>query len=170
MSFLVLFLCTGNSARSILCEATLNHLDGERFASFSAGSRPAGTMNPYALAELERRGISTSELRSKSWNEFSEDRAPTFDLVITVCDSAAVESCPVLFGDFAKAHWGLPDPAAAEGDAIFLRGVFERIEDVIVARLTALVALPVEELDRDALQREVVAIGERFPAHVMPAA
>ena len=170
MSFQVLFLCTGNSARSILCEATLNHLDGERFTSFSAGSHPAGTMNPYALAELERRGISTSGLRSKSWDEFSDDRAPVFDLLVTVCDNAASESCPVLFGDFVKAHWGLPDPATAEGDAIFVRGVFERIEDVIVARLTALVALPVEELDRDALQREVEAIGEHFPGHVMPAA
>jgi arsenate reductase len=108
MSFHVLFLCTGNSARSILCEATLYHLDGELFAAFSAGSRPAGTVNPHALAELDRRDISTDGLRNKTWHEFSDARAPAFDIVITVCDSAASESCPVLFGDFAKAHWGSP--------------------------------------------------------------
>lgn len=164
MSCNVLFLCTGNSARSILCAATLKHLGGGRFVAYSAGSQPVATVNPYALAELERRDISSEGSRSKSWDEYTGPNGPTFDLVITVCDSAASEACPVFFGDFAKAHWGLPDPASVAGDDATLREAFRRTENVILERLTALVELPVESLDQTSLQQELAAIGNRFPA------
>jgi protein-tyrosine-phosphatase len=152
VAFNVLFLCTANSARSILFAAALNHVAGDRFRAYSAGSQPAGFVNPHALAELSRRGITTADARSKSWNEFSGDGAPTFDLVITVCDSAASESCPVLFGDFVKAHWGLPDPAAVQGDEAVIRTAFRRTADVVIARAEALAALPVEAFSVEQLQ------------------
>jgi arsenate reductase len=162
MAFHVLFLCTGNSARSILCEATLRHLGGNRFVALSAGSQPVGTVNPDALAELQQRGIATIGARSKSWDEYAD--GPRFDLVITTCDSAAATTCPVFFGDFAKAHWDLPDPAAILDTPPRRREAFTQIEDVIVARLKALIVLPVESMTRDQLQRELTAIGERIPA------
>src|SRR3546814_12246858 len=112
----VLFLCTGNSARSVLAEATLRAWAGHRFEVFSAGSQPAGTVNPYALGQLAADGIATAGLRSKSWDEFATADMAPMDLVVTVCDSAAAEACPIVFGDFLRAHWGLPDPAAVEGD------------------------------------------------------
>lgn len=160
----VLFVCTGNSARSILCAATLNHLGEGRFAACSAGSQPTGIVNPNALAELERRGIPCAGERSKSWDEFRVTNGPAFDWVITVCDSAASEACPVLFGDFAKVHWGMPDPASVAGDDAAVQEAFRRTENVILDRLTALVALPVESLDQTSLQQKLVEIGERFPA------
>lgn len=162
MSFKVLFLCTGNSARSILFAATLDHLGQGRFEGHSAGSQPAGKVNPYAVAELERRGISTRDARSKSWDEYSGPDAPALDLVVTVCDNAANEACPVFFGDFLKIHWGLPDPAAFSGDEA--QEAFRRTEDVVMERLKALVALPVETMDRETLQRELDAIEARVPA------
>lgn len=164
MPIRVLFLCTANSARSILFAATLNHLGQGRFEAHSAGSQPAGFVNPNALAELQRRGISTGGARSKSWDEYTGLDAATFDLVITVCDSAANEACPVFFGDFSKSHWGLPDPASLEGDVALVQEAFRRTEDVIMARLQALVALPVETMSRKALQQELAAINARFPA------
>lgn len=161
----VLFLCTANSARSILFAATLNHLGRGRFEAHSAGSQPAGFVNPNALAELERRGIPTDGARSKSWDEYADgSEATAFDLVITVCDSAANESCPVFFGDFVKAHWGLPDPASITGDIALVHDAFRRTEDVILGRLEALVALPVETMDRDTLQQKLAEIDARFPA------
>ena len=160
----VLFLCTGNSARSILFAATLNHLGAGRFAGYSAGSQPTGIVNRFALAELERRGISTSGERSKSWDEFSVTNGPAFDLVMTVCDSAASETCPVFFGDFAKVHWGMPDPASVSGDDATVQEAFRRTENVILDRLTALVALPAESLDQKALLPRLAEIAERFPA------
>lgn len=163
MPIKVLFLCTANSARSILFAATLNHLGQGRFEAHSAGSQPAGFVNPNALAELQRRGIPAEGARSKSWDEYAGSNATTFDLVVTVCDSAANESCPVFFGDFVKTHWGLPDPASIT-DAAAVQEAFRRTEDVIVARLEALVALPVETLNREALQQELAAIDAKFPA------
>lgn len=153
----VLFICTGNSARSILSEATLNHLGGGRFAAFSAGSRPTGRVNPYAIEELQAHGIATEGLASKSWDRFTEAGAPPLDVVITVCDNAASETCPVLFGDFVKSHWGLPDPAAArDADAA---AAFRRAHALIVRRITALLQLPVETMGRDELQQALDRIG-----------
>jgi protein-tyrosine-phosphatase len=154
----VLFICTGNSARSILSEATLNHLGKGRFEAYSAGSQPTGRVNPYALEELKAAGIPTEGLSSKSWDRFTEEGAPPLDIVITVCDNAANEACPVLFGDFIKSHWGLPDPAAAEGRGASLEA-FRRAHTLILHRLTALVALPVETMDREALKQALDHIG-----------
>ena len=153
----VLFICTGNSARSILSEASLNHLGAGRFAAFSAGSQPTGRVNPYAIDELKVHGIATEGLSSKSWDRFTEAGAPPRDIVITVCDNAASETCPVLFGDFVKSHWGLPDPAAArDADAA---AAFRRAYALIVRRITALLQLPVETMGRDELQEALDRIG-----------
>ncbi|MGO4221091.1 arsenate reductase ArsC [Lysobacter sp. TAF61] len=164
MAYKVLFLCTANSARSILFASTLSHLGGTRFDAHSAGSQPAGVVNPHALAELHRRGIATEGVRSKSWDEYTADGAPTFDLVVTVCDSAANESCPVFFGGFVKAHWGLPDPAGTAGDAAAVAAAFRITEDVVSARLARLLTLPLESMDREALQHELSVIAVELPA------
>ena len=111
----VLFLCTGNSARSVLAESTLKKWGEGRYESFSAGSQPAGRVNPFAIAQLQREGFPVDGLRSKSWDEFAEADAAPMDLIVTVCDSAAAEACPVVFGDFVRVHWGLFDPAGVEG-------------------------------------------------------
>lgn len=156
----VLFLCTGNSARSVLAEATLRAWAGHRFDVFSAGSRPTGTINPYALGQLAAEGIATAGLRSKSWDEFATADAAPMDLVVTVCDSAAAETCPVVFGDFLRAHWGLPDPAAVEGDDEDRREAFRRAHRIVKARLQALLALPAEAWDdRAALKASLDRIG-----------
>lgn len=153
----VLFICTGNSARSILSEATLNHLGKGRFAAFSAGSQPTGRVHPQAIEELKALGIATEGLSSKSWDRFTEAGAPPLDIVITVCDNAASETCPVLFGDFVKSHWGLPDPAAArEADTA---AAFRRAHALIVRRITALLQLPVEMMGRDELKQTLDRIG-----------
>src|SRR5690606_27049095 len=129
-------------ARSILAEATLRAWADNRFEVFSAGSQPVGAVNPHALAQLVAEGLSTAGLRSKSWDEFaSADTAP-LDLVITVCDAAAAEACPVVFGDFLRAHWGLPDPAAVEGGGDAKREAFRQAHRTVKARLLALLALP----------------------------
>ncbi|EIL90328.1 putative arsenate reductase ArsC [Rhodanobacter fulvus Jip2] len=148
----VLFICTGNSARSILSEATLNHLGKGRFEAFSAGSRPNGRVNPYAIEELKAVGIPTDGLSSKSWDRFTGEGAPPLDIVITVCDNAANETCPVLFGDFVKAHWGQPDPAAAQE-------AFRVAHALVLYRVTALLNLPVETMSRDALKQALDHIG-----------
>ncbi|HWU76483.1 MAG TPA: arsenate reductase ArsC [Rhodanobacter sp.] len=147
----ILFICTGNSARSILSEATLNHLGKGRFEAFSAGSQPTGRVNPHALELLRTLGLLTGDLDSKSWDRFAEAGAPALDIVITVCDNAANEACPVLFGDFVKSHWGLPDPAAAQGECA-LTEAFRQAQALITRRLTALLQLPVETMRRDELQ------------------
>ncbi|WP_108471630.1 arsenate reductase ArsC [Rhodanobacter thiooxydans] len=152
----VLFICTGNSARSILSEATLNHLGAGRFAAFSAGSRPTGRVHPQAIEELKARGIATEGLASKSWDRFTEAGAPPLDIVITVCDNAASETCPVLFGDFVRSHWGLPDPAAQDTD---IAAAFRRAHRLIERRITALLQLPVETMGRDELQQTLDRIG-----------
>ncbi|RUL62010.1 arsenate reductase ArsC [Dyella dinghuensis] len=155
----VLFICTGNSARSILSEATLNHLGKGRFEAFSAGSQPTGRVNPYALEELASAGISTENLSSKSWDRFVDDGAPPLDIVITVCDSAAKEPCPVLFGDFVRSHWGLSDPASVHGNAVVISQAFQHAHTIITYRLMALLNLPVESMTRDELQHALDHIG-----------
>lgn len=156
----VLFLCTGNSARSVLAEATLRAWAGHRFQVFSAGSQPTGTVNPFALAQLQAEGISTAGLRSKSWDEFTGADAPRMDLVVTVCDSAAAEACPVVFGDFLRTHWGLPDPAAAEGSDADRAAAFRQAHRIIQARLRAFLALPATAWeDRSQLKAALDTIG-----------
>ena len=155
----VLFVCTGNSARSILAEATLNHLGAGRFWAFSAGSRPTGQVNPYALRQLERAGIATSGYRSKSWDQFCGAGGPKLDLVVTVCDSAAQEVCPVLFGDFIRTHWGLPDPAAVRGSDVEIAHAFAEAHRVIRHRIDQLLMLPCESLDEATLRERLDSIG-----------
>lgn len=137
----VLFLCTGNSARSVLAEAILNARGDGRFRGLSAGSHPAGRVNPEALRVLAAKGIDATAVRSKSWDEFAD--GPPIDVVVTVCDSAAGESCPLFPGDALKVHWGIPDPAGAADEP----AAFARTFDVLDRRITRLVALPLAELD-----------------------
>ncbi|MCX7514227.1 arsenate reductase ArsC [Frateuria hangzhouensis] len=155
----VLFICTGNSARSILSEATLNYLGKGRFEARSAGSKPTGQVNPYALEELATARIPVEGLSSKSWDRFVGEQAPALDIVITVCDSAASEPCPVLFGDFVRTHWGLPDPAAATGGPEMIQEAFHKAHRLITDRIIALLQLPVETMDREELKRTLDAIG-----------
>lgn len=160
----VLFLCTGNSARSILAEATLNHLGNGRFVAYSAGSRPVGRVNRYALWQLEATGFPTQGLSSKSWDTFTGDQAPAIDIVVTVCDSAAKEACPIFFGDFVSTHWGLADPAAvATQDEMIARVAFADTHRIVRHRIEQLVALPVESMDRDELKASLDAIGISSP-------
>jgi arsenate reductase len=146
----VLFLCTGNSARSILAEALLNHLGEGRFRAFSAGSRPKGEPHPMALDVLRSHGLPAEGFRSKSWQEFAGPNAPAVDLVITVCDDAAGESCPVWPGRPITAHWGIEDPAAVEGEG--QRQAFERALLYLRNRIDLLLALPDERIDELALR------------------
>ncbi|MDF3980562.1 arsenate reductase ArsC [Luteibacter sp. PPL201] len=156
----VLFVCTGNSARSVLAEATLRAWAGHRFQAFSAGSQPAGRINPFALETLAAAGISTAGLRSKSWDEFAGATSSPIDLVVTVCDSAAAEPCPVVFGDFVRTHWGLPDPASVEGTDDAKRAAFAAAHATIRARLVAFLALSPEVwADRAALEAALDRIG-----------
>jgi arsenate reductase len=136
----VLFLCTGNSARSILAEAILNRRSGGRFAGFSAGSQPRGEVHPLALALLREKGHAVADLRSKSWDEFAASGAPRMDRIVTVCDNAAGEACPVWPGHPAKAHWGLPDPAAVQGSETEQRRAFADTYAALDKRIAALVA------------------------------
>jgi protein-tyrosine-phosphatase len=158
--FLVLFLCTGNSARSILAEALLNTMGQGRFLAYSAGSHPAGQVNPFALELLEKNRIPAAGLRSKSWDEFSVPGAPKLDFVFTVCDSAAAETCPVWPGQPVSAHWGIPDPAAVQGDATAKRRAFLEAYSVLSRRISLLVNLPLASLDRLSLQERLREIGQ----------
>jgi arsenate reductase len=154
----VLFLCTGNSARSILAESLMNHWGKGRFRGFSAGSFPKGTVHPLALDLLRRLGLPSEGFRSKSWNEFAEPGAPAMDFVITVCDQAAGETCPVWPGHPVVAHWGVPDPAAVTGSETERQQAFRDAFAALERRVTRFVALPIEKLDRLSTQREVRAI------------
>lgn len=156
-AFNVLFLCTGNSARSILAEAILNRLGAGRFHARSAGSHPAGRVNATALALLEEHGHDVAGLRSKSWHEFT-GQSPRFDLVITVCDAAAAEQCPVWPGTPLVIHWGLPDPAAVDGDEAARRAAFEKTYKALQLRLEQLVRISVENLTRKELERQLETI------------
>ncbi|MBW8370316.1 MAG: arsenate reductase ArsC [Thiobacillus sp.] len=158
--FNVLFLCTGNSARSILAESLLNNLGKGRFQAFSAGSHPAGQVNPFALALLEKNQFPTDELRSKPWDEFAQAGAPRLDFVITVCDKAAGEVCPVWPGQPMTAHWGIPDPAAVEGSDEVKRHAFVDAMNQLQRRVCMFVSLPFEKLDRMKLQQAVREIGK----------
>ena len=155
----VLFLCTGNSARSILGEVIVNNAGDRRFRAFSAGSRPAGRVNPYALELIESLGYETADLRSKSWDEFAGPEAPAMDFVFTVCDSAASESCPVWPGHPMTAHWGIPDPAAVEGSEAEKRAAFADAHRNLSRRIQRFMALPVESLDKPGLREKLVEIG-----------
>jgi arsenate reductase (thioredoxin) len=151
----VLILCTGNSARSIMAEAILNSLGQGRFVAYSAGSRPAGKVNPAALRQLQSAGHAIAGLRSKSWDEFAATKAPRMDIVITVCDSAAKESCPLWPGAPVTAHWGMPDPAAVKGPDAEIRKAFEDAYRVLQHKMKLLVDLPVARLDRGDLQKNL---------------
>jgi arsenate reductase len=155
----VLFLCTGNSARSILAEAYLNSAGQGRFSAHSAGSHPAGRVNPYALELLEKNRLPTAGLRSKNWDEFARAGAPKLDLVFTVCDNAAGETCPVWPGQPITAHWGVADPAAVQGTDAEKRKAFLRAFTELSARINLLLALPVDKLDRRVLQKKLNDIG-----------
>ena len=155
----VLFLCTGNSARSILGEALLNAMGGGRFKAWSAGSHPGGTVNPFAIELLARNRIATEGLRSKSWDEFAAPGAPPMDFVFTVCDSAAAEACPVWPGQPTSAHWGIPDPAAVQGDDDTKRRAFRDAYSRLQKRISLLVNLPVQSLDKLSLQKRLSDIG-----------
>ena len=156
----VLFLCTGNSARSVLGEATLRAWAGNRFEVFSAGSKPTGRINPFALTQLAGEGIPTANLRSKSWDEFAGADAQPLDLVITVCDAAAAETCPVVFGDFIRAHWGLFDPADVQGDDVAKADAFRQAHRIIQARLLAFLAIPADVWDdKSALKAALDKVG-----------
>ncbi|HEV2546460.1 MAG TPA: arsenate reductase ArsC [Stellaceae bacterium] len=159
----VLFLCTGNSARSILAEALINHWGQGRFRGFSAGSFPKGAVHPLALDLLRRLGMPSDGFRSKSWDEFAEPHAPQMDFVITVCDQAADEICPVWPGHPVAAHWGVPDPAAATGNEKEQRQAFQDAFTALERRVKRFVELPLEELDRAAAQREARTIGTLSP-------
>jgi protein-tyrosine-phosphatase len=155
----VLFLCTGNSARSILAETILNHKGKGRFRAFSAGSHPNGRVHPAAIALLRKLGHPLASLRSKSWEEFSGPKAPRIDFVFTVCGSAAAEVCPVWPGQPLSAHWGLPDPAAVEGTEDEIHFAFADTYRMLEHRISRLVNLPLESLDRLGLQKQFDEIG-----------
>ena len=157
--FNVLFLCTGNSARSILAEAYLNSASRGRFRAHSAGSKPGGHVNPFAIELLEKSRIDTTGLRSKSWDEFAQPGAPKMDFVFTVCDSAAAEPCPYWPGQPTTAHWGVPDPAAVVGSDEEKRKAFRNAMRVLSTRINLLLNLPVEKLDRLALSKKLDEIG-----------
>jgi arsenate reductase (thioredoxin) len=160
----VLFLCTGNSARSILAEALIDHWGRGRIQGYSAGSFPKGEVHPLTLKLLDRLGIPLRDARSKSWDEFARSGAPVMDFVFTVCDQAAGEVCPVWPGNPVTAHWGVPDPAAAEGTEEQRMAAFRDAYRRLEARIKLFVALPLEKLDRLALKREADKIGRAAPS------
>ena len=157
----VLFVCTGNSARSILAEGLLNALGQGRFRAYSAGSHPKGEVHPLALTTLDRLQFPTAGYRSKSWLEFAQPDAPRLDFVFTVCDAAAGEPCPAWPGQPVSAHWGVPDPASAEGADDFRRKVFLDAALILRRRIELLLSLPLAKLDALSLQRELRDIGTR---------
>ena len=157
----VLFLCTGNSARSILAEGLLNELGQGRFRAWSAGSHPKGEVHPLALATLERLRLPTTGYRSKSWDEFVAPGAPVFDFIFTVCDNAAGEACPLWPGKPVSAHWGVPDPAAVEGTEEQQRKAFLDAAITLRRRIELFLSLPLQRLDAMSLQRELRDIGHQ---------
>lgn len=159
----VLFLCTGNSARSILAESLLNRLGTNRFRGFSAGSFPKGAVHPLALDLLQRLSFPTEGLRSKSWDEFATPDAPSLDFVFTVCDNAAGEVCPIWPGRPTTAHWGIPDPAAVEGTYQEKTAAFQAACGALEERIKAFISLPIASLDKSRLKSELDLIGRQTP-------
>jgi arsenate reductase len=156
----VLFLCTGNSARSILAESLLNTLGNGRFRAFSAGSFPKGQVHPMAVALLKRMNLPTEDLRSKSWDEFATPEAPAIDFIFTVCDNAAGEVCPIWPGKPMTAHWGIADPAGVEGTDAERMAAFHKAFNLLEARVRLLTSLPIDLLDRMALDARLREIGK----------
>lgn len=156
----VLFLCTGNSARSVMAEALITTLGHGRFIGYSAGSHPTGTVNPFAIEMIAQTGYELTQLRSKSWDEFASPDAPDMDFIITVCDNAAGEVCPYWPGKPATAHWGYEDPAAVVGTEEQKRDAFRKVFQQIAQRTRLFAALPMESLDALAIHRELKAIGD----------
>jgi arsenate reductase len=157
----VLFLCTGNSARSIMAEAIMNHKGGPTFTAYSAGSHPSGMVRPEALTQLEVAHLPTTGLRSKSWNEFVKPHAPKLDFVFTVCDSAANEVCPLWPGQPMTAHWGVPDPAAASGTREQIGKAFRDTFFTLDRRISLFLCLPLSSLDRLSIKNEIDKIGHQ---------
>jgi protein-tyrosine-phosphatase len=157
--FNVLFLCTGNSARSIIAEAILNKIGGATFRAYSAGSQPKGRVNPQTILLLQGLGYDTSKPRSKSWSEFAKPGAPALDFVFTVCDNAAGETCPVWPGQPMTAHWGVPDPAEAQGSPAEIALAFRDAYRMLHQRISVFTALPIRALDRLSLQSKLKEIG-----------
>jgi protein-tyrosine-phosphatase len=160
----VLFLCTGNSARSILAECVMNREGGGRFKAYSAGSHPRGEVHPMALDLLKRMNFDVSGLRSKSWNEFAAPGAPRLDFVFTVCDDAANEECPYWPGQPMTAHWGMPDPAAVEGTVTEKALAFAETMRGLANRISVFVSLPLDSIDKLSLQRRLDEIGKSRPS------
>ena len=157
----VLFLCTGNSARSIMAEAIMNRKGATNFTAYSAGSHPSGVVRPEAIHLLEQAGLSTANLRSKSWDEFAVPDAPPLHFVFTVCDKAASEVCPLWPGQPMTAHWGVPDPAAVQGTPAEIERAFDQALAVLDRRISLFLCLPLASLETFALQREIDNIGKQ---------
>lgn len=157
--FNILVLCTGNSARSIMAEALFNSMGRGRFHAYSAGSHPNGVVNPFAVERVAAIGYDTTALRSKSWDEFAKEDAPKMDFVITVCDNAAGEVCPIWPGQPITAHWGFEDPAAVTGEDAIKRRAFDKIFHQIMNRVQLFVNLPLKTLDAQSIKREMDNIG-----------
>lgn len=157
----VLFLCTGNPARSIMAEAILNQKGKPNFAAYSAGSHPSGRVSPYAVSQLDAARLSTTGLRSKSWDEFAKPGAPRLDFVFTVCDSAAREVCPVWPGQPMTAHWGVPDPAIVSGNSEQIERAFRDAFSVLDRRISLFLCFPLSSLDKVAIKKELDRIGQQ---------
>jgi len=160
MHYNVLFLCTGNSARSIMAEAVMNYRGRPNFSAYSAGSHPSGTVRPEAIVQLESAHLPTDGLRSKSWEEFAKPDAPHLDFVFTVCDNAAKEVCPIWPGQPITAHWGVPDPAAVHGSEADVERAFREAFIILDRRISLFLCLPLKSLDGLALKRELDSIGQ----------
>jgi arsenate reductase len=157
----VMFLCTGNSARSIMAEAIMNRKGAPTFTAYSAGSHPTGKVRPEAMEQIEEAGLNTQALRSKSWDEFSRANSPQLNFVFTVCDNAAKESCPLWPGQPMTAHWGVPDPAAVQGTREEVKRAFHHAFVMLDRRISLFLSLPLSTLDSFALQREIDSIGSK---------
>jgi len=160
-NYRVLFLCTGNSARSIMAEAILNHRGSPRFTAYSAGSHPSGAVRPEALRQIEMSGLPIADLRSKSWDEFALLGAPKMQFVFTVCDNAANEACPLWPGQPMTAHWGIPDPAAVKGTSEEIERAFRDAFSILDRRISLFLSLPFSTLEQLALQKEIDRIGRQ---------